>query len=456
MTADDIEDAMNPFHLQGDTNGITRKQERSFPAVTSPDGQGKSPGQEQRRRPRSSGIKGSSVHVPHGHELQGENVASENKNVLQLKSDGMHLLHQLFGLSPRQMCIDLSRRLPVALQSELARVFIVDSASDSLLFYYEDGHGEGEERFTSEGAQASVAFEIMRQKRYIHVPSVSTSNIVNPLVDLGSSVSRQAKWTNSGQILGLPVANNTGDLEMVVIIGRVSAPFSQLEIQALSWIAVTLGNVLHHNKLLANSQQQIDLLDIIAENAMILGSKGCEVQDPRFWMAAFDAQVAQITLVHQDQASNVPLLYCNCCDTSKDEVSMTCYQLRGKHRDMVNHPNGQPWWSEHAETEISLGLVDKDVDLGSSEWIGRTSVMLVPIMRKQAARVVMQSSEDLVIEVEEGRGFEEKVAAIIMVASTERVYGAAHRKMLMAMAGHLRPGRHTCEFVFCPKHVLPT
>ena len=89
-------------------------------------------------------------------------------------------------------------------------------------------------------------------------------------------------------------------------------------------MAVTLGGVLHHNKQLATRESQIHLMDAVAENAVHLARNGCEVQDPRFWMQAFDAQVAQIALVHRDVTTGRLLLYCNSSDTSKEEVSMTC------------------------------------------------------------------------------------------------------------------------------------
>ena len=92
-------------------------------------------------------------------------------------------------------------------------------------------------------------------------------------------------------------------------------------------------------------------------------------------------------------------------------------------------------WSNHAEEE--RGILDKDIDLGSSEyaprhlwyfpwesfdliwgfltcegyrWIGRTSLMLIPIMSHGY----------------ESRGGDnhDRVVGIIMVASTERIYSA--------------------------------
>ena len=262
----------------------------------------------------------------HGHGPGGNELSEEN-HVLHMKVATLHLLHQLVGLDHKQVCSTLSRKLAGALRSDLCRVLNVDEPSKELEPYH-DGQHEGEESISvDDSAAKSIAGETLRRKQYVHVQDLSTSTFFNPSVDLGPVLSRQAKWEHSN-LVSLPIASHSGYLEMIIILARSSSLFTAVEIEAMSWMAVTLGNVLHYNKQLSTRESQVHLMDGIAEKAVVLAREGCEVQDPRFWMSGFDAQVAQIALVHQDQSTGRTLLYCNCSDTSKEEVSMTCFPLR--------------------------------------------------------------------------------------------------------------------------------
>jgi hypothetical protein len=377
---EDIDKESNPFHqelygtksMQHDGLEISRRPIKPVRNRVSHEVFG-----EQRVSPSRNSYPGSplgsNVRVP-GLEHDRTDLQQES-HVMQLKVDALHLLHEAVGLDDKQLFYMLSHKLPGSLQSDLCRIFIVDEPSNELISYNDE---EIEERIkVNESSEKSIAGETMRRKQYLHVPDVSTSSCFNASIDLGSRASRQAKWAHAN-LISFPVVSNMGNLEMIVIIARVSSSFSSLEIEACSWIAVILGSVLNNNKNIANRERQMQLVDRLAESAAILAREGCEVQDPRFWMHAFDAQVAQISLVHQDPADRRPLLYCNCSDTSKEEVSMTCYPLRysrlsltslssllrccmllvpkscvlltnhffsrGMHKKMILHPNGQPWY----------------------------------------------------------------------------------------------------------------
>jgi hypothetical protein len=273
-----------------------------------------------------------STHRPHGRHGHGHGYGGhdvdmpEDSRILQLKVSLLHLLHKMVGLDQKQMCFMLSQQLQSLTQAELCRVFIVEEASKELEpFCYED-HQNERRISVNDSSEKSIAGETLRRKQYMYVQNLSASSFFNPAVDLGPVAGTQKKWQH-GNLVSLPIASNSGYLEMIIMLGRVSSAFTLEEIESISWMAVTLGNVVHHNKHLSTRESQIHLMDGVAENAVLLARKGCEVQDPRFWMRAFDAQVAQIALVHREPNGRF-FLYCNCSDTSKEEVSMTCYPLR--------------------------------------------------------------------------------------------------------------------------------
>ena len=396
-------------------------------------------------------------------------------NVLSMKVGALSLLHQLVGLEQNQLCNLLLSQMSGILQTDLCRIYIIDEPAKELEPFHLEHH-HAEDRISVNDLEGkSIAGETLQRKQHLHVQDVSASSIFNPLVDLGPVASRQGKWEH-GNLLSLPVASNSGYLEMIIILGRSSWDFSSVEIEAMSWMAVTLGNVLHHNKHLATSRSQIQLMDGIAEHAVFLARKGCEVQDPRFWMKAFDAQVAQIAIVHRESTDGNPLLYCSCSDTSKEEVSMTCFPLRlamlfwhlsrnGKVPRHLSVSVGitrtkftilfcaeactKRWFfmptanrggaamrrmsaarwigklilalrskkspfacglyiSTQEKNRVSFSLLT----LKNTRWIGRTSMMLIPVMSGAE-----NGSEP---------GVEKRVIAIIMVASTERTYNAGH------------------------------
>ncbi len=265
-------------------------------------------------------------HVPwqsHGHG--DESV--ENMNVLGMKVGALSLLHMLIGLEHKQLCNMLVSQLSGILHTDLCRLLIVDESAQELQPFHPEHHHTEDRISVNDLERKCIASETLRRKQYLHVQDVSTSSLFNPMVDLGPVASRQGKWEH-GNLLSLPVASNLGQLQMIIILGRRAGSFSNSEIEVMSWMAVTLGNVLHHNNNLTTCRSQIHLMDGIAENAVLLARKGCEVQDPRFWMRAFDSQVAQIAIVHRESTDGNPLLYCSCSDTSKEEVSMTCFPLR--------------------------------------------------------------------------------------------------------------------------------
>ena len=268
-------------------------------------------------------------HMPshgNGHWLHDDD--SEDHDAMQLlrfKVAVLDLSHKVVGLDQKQLCNMISKHMPGATQTDICRIFIVDEPSKELEpFQFEQSEGRISLIRTLE---KSIAGETFFRKQYLHVQDVSTSNFFNPSIDLGTKASTQSKWKNCN-LVSLPVFSNLGMLEMIIILGRISSPFSNSEIEAFCWMAVNLGTVLNHNNNLVIRESQINLMDNVAENAILLAHKGCEVQDPRFWMRAFDAQVAQIALVHRDPPTKRSLLYCNCSDTSKEEVSMTCFPLR--------------------------------------------------------------------------------------------------------------------------------
>ena len=257
----------------------------------------------------------------HGNETHGDT------NVLSMKIAALHLMHQLVGLGHKQMCNTIVNQLSSALRTELCRILIVDEAAQELEPFHLEHHLAEDRIQVCDSAETCIAGETLRRKKFLHVQDVSTSNLFHPISDLGPIASRQAKWEHSN-LLSLPIASHSGYLEMIIILVRATSSFSGAEIEAMSWVAVLLGNVIHHNKHLATRESQIHLMDCIAESGLSLAQKGCEVQDPHLWMKAFDAQVAQIAIVHRELPSRRPLLYCSCSDTSKEEVSMTCYPLR--------------------------------------------------------------------------------------------------------------------------------
>ena len=107
--------------------------------------------------------------------------------------------------------------------------------------------------------------------------------------------------------------DNFDDVDVVVqllTIGSNAERFSESDVETTEWLAVLLGNVMHHNEQLYVKQDQLALVLRIASHAVTLFQQGCvvgaaegipasvtslavQVEDPRFWMSAFDAQIAQ-------------------------------------------------------------------------------------------------------------------------------------------------------------------
>lgn len=333
VQGDDIDDANNPFYDHGDEDGkrssyLTPRDVKSSQSNkrghSARARQGYAP-ESLMHAPSRSPPRSPFGHRPPPGNSSGLQSSTGTDSVSQLKVSALYLLHQMVGLDDTKLCNIILDKMPGALGVEMCRVLLVDEPAKELQPFSQSGQ---EDRISiDEKAKQSIAGETVRRKQYLHVNDISTSSFFNAAVDLGAAAMRHAKWDH-GNLVGLPIANHSGYLEMVLILGRLSTPFSNEEIEAIGWIAVTLGSVLHHNKQLATRESQIHLMDTVAESAVHLARKGCEVQDPRFWMQAFDAQVAQIALVHRDVATGQLLLYCNSSDTSKEEVSMTCFPLR--------------------------------------------------------------------------------------------------------------------------------
>jgi hypothetical protein len=329
VQGEDIDEENNPFHEHRDMSSRKPRDVKSAQSLGKAGHTAKakhgnmSPFQASHRSPPRSPF--GHKHA-YGQSLGVQSVPATN-HVLQLKVSALHLLHQMVGLDDNRLCNALTHKMPAALMVDLCRVFVVDEPAKELEPFHNASHEKEVRISIDESADKSIAGETARRKQYVHVNDVSTSSLFNAAVDIGPAALRQAKWVQ-GSLIGLPIASHSGYLELVLILGRISMPFSEEEIEAISWMAVTLSSVLHHNKHLATRESQIHLMDTVTENAVHLARQGCEVQDPRFWMQAFDAQVAQIALVHRDAQSGRLLLYCNSSDTSKEEVSMTCFPPR--------------------------------------------------------------------------------------------------------------------------------
>jgi len=123
----------------------------------------------------------------------------------------------------------------------------------------------------------------------------------------------------------------------------------------------------------------------------------------------------QIALVHREEEEVEPLLYCISSDASKDEVSMITFPCTGRHGWMLGKRDGEPWVCEHAEEVRGL---DRRIDLGGSEWVGKTSLMLVPVMERKEQ--------------------DPQVMAIVMAASTKTVMHETHAMLMKAMAMAVR------------------
>lgn len=383
----------------------------------------------------------------------------------------LQVLFQISGKDRTGVCGTMVAKMAGVLQAEMCRVLIVDEQAGQEFMQFNEVQELKERVPVSEG----VAGHTLKTKTLVHVKDTAECAFFNPDVDLGEDF--QSRHLPSSDkpppILAAPIPNPEGHILGVILLARIGRGFTEAEEQELVWLSVLLGQKLHETYQLENLDSQLALAESISNDAFYLAEHGCEVHDPTFWMKSFRSQIAQVVLVHRREGGIGPkLLYCNCSDITKEEVEMKCFALRGLCKRMIESRMHDPWLVTHAEAEPGM---DREVDLGSSEYEGKTSLILVPIIRDpndpnmpgpvkvpQPAPTAQvdddwghdsNSSGNAGSEKAGRRGkageddedldeFDESssVMAIIIVGSTVREYVPAHASMMQVMSLYIRDG----------------
>mmetsp|Transcript_20307 Transcript_20307/g.67787 ORF Transcript_20307/g.67787 Transcript_20307/m.67787 type:complete len:577 (-) Transcript_20307:253-1983(-) len=320
----------------------------------------------------------------------------------------LYLVNQTIGMQRHAMSLKIAAKLPAIIGAHAAHLAWVDAKTNEFL-EFPDGDG-GRVKFV-DVREGGIAAEALRKKSLVQVKDEGTIDGSLGPFDLEVGGSEHSR----SEVLCVPILDNSTTPCALLTIGSNAERFSESDVETTEWLAVLLGNVMHHNEQLYVKQDQLALVLRIASHAVTLFQQGCVVEDPRFWMSAFDAQIAQIALVHREEEEVEPLLYCISSDASKDEVSMITFPCTGRHGWMLGKRDGEPWVCEHAEEVRGL---DRRIDLGGSEWVGKTSLMLVPVMERKEQ--------------------DPQVMAIVMAASTKTVMHETHAMLMKAMAMAVR------------------
>ena len=277
----------------------------------------------------------------------------------------------------------------------------------------------------------SVLSEAHRGRRAMHVSCLSQSGLRVGMEDLGlgADAAGDDAW-RTARVMCVPVLVSTGDAVAMVLLARAGnqSDFSAEETDFASWLAVLLGRVVEDSDGGSRLEAQLTiaedaathLLGFLQANAadgggavgVADGGKLGDVLDPYFWMGCFRSETALIAIVHPPSASGrsgspgeeESRLWCTSCDASKQGVSMVCHALRGVCGSMVVRGDGV---ARRFEDALSVSEVDRAVDLAGSEFEGRTSLLIVPVMGAWGG-----------------------VAGVVGVSSTSTVYSGLHLVLL--------------------------
>mmetsp|Transcript_38547 Transcript_38547/g.60110 ORF Transcript_38547/g.60110 Transcript_38547/m.60110 type:complete len:448 (+) Transcript_38547:2-1345(+) len=341
-------------------------------------------------------------------------LGSEQLEQSEVKNSMFQLLFQLVG-SPRGVVLSTCmKRLPAIIGVDLVRIVLRDDEAGKDFLQFDDDQGlEQNERLDISSGIAGLAYA---KKTYINVKDAANFPNFNLKTDLGDSgVKNPGKWQKPG-LLAFPIPK-TAELQFgVLVAAKAAGEFDENEIEMVAWLCVLLGQVLAQSEGVATLESHVTLMETAAQEAIGLARLGWEVQDPHFWLRSFKSQIAQVILVHRRVPGGPFLLYCTCCDISREAVSMTCFPLKGLCQKLVLESADNPILVDEAEREPGL---DREVDLGGSDFEGKTAVMLVPV---------------------KSGGRDDRVIAILMVSSTATPYTLAHVKMFQAMSYQVKGG----------------